>query len=85
MSVWLGLQPQVVVSQLTEMSLALVRPGGLIGLDNAFHMGRVAEPDRATPDTAIIDRLNRRIHDDPRVDISLVPIGDGLMLCRKRP
>ncbi len=67
-----------------EKSLALVRPGGLIGLDNAFHMGRVAEPDRATPDTAIIDRLNRRIHDDPRVDISLTPIGDGLMLCRKR-
>lgn len=68
-----------------EMSLELVRPGGLIGLDNAFHMGRVVEPDRAIPETAIIDQLNRRIHVDPRVDISLVPIGDGLMLCRKRP
>ena len=68
-----------------EASLELVRPGGLIGIDNAFHMGRVAEPDRATAETAIIDRLNRQIYQDERVDISLTSIGDGLMLCRKRP
>ncbi len=67
-----------------ERSLQLVRPGGLIAIDNAFHLGRVVDPASANAETQIIDRLNRTIHDDDRVDIALTPIGDGIMFCRRR-
>ena len=67
-----------------ERALQLVRPGGLIALDNALHSGRVVDPANGTEDTRTIDSLNRYIHTDERVDIALTPIGDGLMLCRKR-
>lgn len=68
-----------------EHCYQLTRPGGLIAIDNAFHAGRVVDADRANEATAIIDTLNAKILADPRVSISLVPIGDGLMLCRRRP
>lgn len=67
-----------------EHCYQLTRPGGLIAIDNAFHSGRVVDVERATPSTAIVDALNAKILADPRVSISLVPIGDGLMLCRRR-
>lgn len=67
-----------------EKSLALMRPGGLIAIDNAFHMGRVVSTDNRSPETEIIDQLNRAIQKDERVDIAFTPIGDGLLLCRKR-
>lgn len=63
----------------------LVRPGGLIAIDNMLWDGTVADPARDDPDTLAIRGVTRRIKGDPRVDISLVPIGDGLMLARKRP
>ncbi len=44
----------------------------------------VAEPDQDDEDTVAIRELNRKIRDDMRVTCSLVPIGDGLMLCRRR-
>lgn len=68
-----------------ERVLRLLRPGGLAALDNALNNGRVVDPP-AHPDThaAIHDAMNRKIRDDPRVSMSLVPIGDGLMLVRKR-
>lgn len=68
-----------------ERVLRLLRPGGLAALDNALNNGRVVDP-TAHPDThaAIHDAMNRKIRDDPRVSMSLVPIGDGLMLVRKR-
>ncbi|MEW6198590.1 MAG: class I SAM-dependent methyltransferase [Planctomycetota bacterium] len=68
-----------------ERVLRLLRPGGLAALDNALNNGRVVDP-AAHPDThaAIHDAMNRKIRGDPRVSMSLVPIGDGLMLVRKR-
>lgn len=67
-----------------EQCIVLVRPGGLIAIDNAFHDGRVCKPSEATEDTQAIDRLNRAIKEDDRVEICLTPVGDGLMLCRKK-
>ena len=68
-----------------EACLELLRPGGLIALDNMFHLGRVSARDKWSEDTPAIDALNRKIKTDDRVSISMVPIGDGLTLCRKRP
>lgn len=67
-----------------ERCLKLVRPGGTIALDNMLWGGAVAEPDRDDEDTVSIRELSRKIRDDARVACSLVPIGDGLMLCRRR-
>lgn len=68
-----------------ERCLALLRPGGLIALDNALNGGRVLDPDNpANPNTRTIDALNRKVQRDERVSASLVPIGDGLLLARKR-
>jgi predicted O-methyltransferase YrrM len=66
-----------------ERSLDLLRPGGLVSIDNAFHGGRVADP--SVDDEEVRHRaLNQKICRDPRVSASLVPIGDGLLLARKR-
>jgi len=67
-----------------EKVLALLRPGGLVALDNALRHGRVADAADSEPGTAVIRDLNRKIRDDDRVTMSLVPIADGLMLARKR-
>ena len=67
-----------------EYCLELVRPGGLIAIDNALWHGYVADPAHNDADTAAIRALNRKIRDDPRVDMVLVPIGDGLLLARPR-
>ena len=53
-------------------------------MDNALWGGAVADPARRDAETLAIRELNRRIHGDPRVDMSLLPVGDGLMLARKR-
>ena len=63
----------------------MLRPGGLLTLDNMFHLGRVAARDKWNEDTPTIDALNAKIKSDARVSVSMVPIGDGLTLCRKRP
>ena len=68
-----------------EACLELLRPGGLLTLDNMFHLGRVAVRDKWSDDTPAIDALNAKIKTDERVSVSMVPIGDGLTLCRKRP
>lgn len=67
-----------------ERVLELVRPGGLIGVDNTIWYGRVADPNENDADTTALKALNQKIHDDERVDMVLLPIGDGLTLCRKR-
>ena len=66
-----------------ERALALLRPGGLLAIDNVLWNGAVADPAADDPNTAAIRRLNDKIHADRRVAISLVPIGDGLTLARK--
>ena len=68
-----------------ERTLVLVRPGGLIGIDNVLWHSRVIDPSVNDADTMAIRSLNTKIHADERVSLSLVPIGDGLTLARKRP
>jgi predicted O-methyltransferase YrrM len=67
-----------------EHCLALIRVGGLIAVDNVFRLGRVIDPKVQDEGTAAVRALNEKLHADSRVDISLVPIGDGLTLARKR-
>ena len=67
-----------------EKCLQLVRPGGIILVDNVLWGGRVANQDIYDEDTLGIRRLNTIIHADDRVDVSMIPIGDGLTLVRKR-
>lgn len=66
-----------------EACLRLLRPGGLIAIDNVLWSGRVAAP-TSDPDTAALQQLNIKLHQDSRVDLAMVPIGDGLTLARKR-
>ena len=66
-----------------EGSLTLLRPGGLILVDNTLWSGDVADPARQDEDTAAIRAINAKIVADPRVEICLVPICDGLTMARK--
>jgi predicted O-methyltransferase YrrM len=66
-----------------ERCLALLRPGGLIAIDNTLWGGSVAQAAQAD-DTRALQRLNDKLHRDERVDLSLLPVGDGLTLARKR-
>ncbi len=67
-----------------EHALRLVRQGGLILFDNTLWSGRVLEERPESADTRAIQTLNLALRDDPRIDLSLLPLGDGLSLCRKR-
>lgn len=67
-----------------ERSLTLARPGGLIAVDNTLWSGSLADPAVTDADSMALREFNERLHGDERVDISLVPIGDGLTLARKR-
>lgn len=67
-----------------ERSLQLLRPGGLIAIDNVLWSGRVADPVEDDPRTVAIRELNQFIHRDDRVDLSVLAIADGLTLARKR-
>jgi caffeoyl-CoA O-methyltransferase len=70
-----------------EQCLQLMRPGGVIALDNMLSRGRVlgasVEPE-AEADVAALKRMNELIHHDQRVDAILLPFGDGLTLAVKR-
>lgn len=67
-----------------EQSMQLVRKGGLIAIDNVLRKGRVLDPASDDPGSQVIDRLNKKIYADDRVDVAMVPIGDGVTLVRKR-
>jgi predicted O-methyltransferase YrrM len=67
-----------------ERALRLLRPGGLVMTDNTLWSGRVADPEVGDADTVALRHYNEHLHRDTRVDLSLVPIGDGLTLARKR-
>ena len=67
-----------------ERALELLRVGGLIIVDNTLWSGRVADPDDADADTVALRHFNEYLHRDERVDLSLLPVGDGLTLARKR-
>ena len=67
-----------------ELCLQLVRPGGLIAVDNVLWSGKVIDPAVTDADTEAIRRFNAALAADERVTLSLVPIGDGLTLARRR-
>ena len=67
-----------------ERALKLVRPGGLIGIDNVLWHGKVIDQANRDADTEAIRALNSKIHGDARVTVSMVPIGDGLTLAQRR-
>ncbi len=67
-----------------ECCLRLLRPGGLIMMDNAFWYGYVTDPGTTDPDTVAIHRLNRKISLDSRVTAYLAPVGDGIYLAVKK-
>jgi caffeoyl-CoA O-methyltransferase len=66
-----------------ERALTLIRVGGLIAVDNTLWEGRVADPKARDADTQAIRDFNRHLRDDRRVQLCLVPIGDGLSLALK--
>jgi caffeoyl-CoA O-methyltransferase len=66
-----------------ERSLVLARAGGLIAIDNTLWGGQVVDAASHSADTQAIRRLNEKLRQDPRVQISLLPIGDGLTLALK--
>jgi predicted O-methyltransferase YrrM len=65
-----------------ELVLARMRQGGLVLLDNMLQGGRIVAPD--TENTRVIDELNRRIHEDERVDMAMTIAADGLTFVRVR-
>ena len=67
-----------------ELSLRLVRPGGLIAVDNTLWHGKVIDPQAIDPDTEAIRAINAKLKVDQRVSLSVIPVGDGLALVRKR-
>ncbi len=66
-----------------ERCMLLVRPGGLIAIDNTLWSGKVAVQS-SDADTLALQALNIKLHGDSRVDLSLLPFSDGLALARKR-
>ena len=67
-----------------ERALRLVRPGGLIALDNTLWGGRVIDDDVTDEDTGAIRALNAKLADDQRVTLCLLPVSDGVTLARRR-
>jgi predicted O-methyltransferase YrrM len=67
-----------------ERLLRLLRPGGLLLVDNTLWSGRVADPGVTDADTVALRQFNEYLCRDSRIDLSLLPVGDGLTLARKR-
>ncbi|HEU4517020.1 MAG TPA: class I SAM-dependent methyltransferase [Steroidobacteraceae bacterium] len=67
-----------------ERLLKLLRPGGLVVVDNTLWSGRVADPEERDADTRALREFTDALHRDPRVDLALLPVGDGLTLARRR-
>jgi len=66
-----------------EKSLSLVRSGGLLMIDNVLRNGDAANPSTESDETQSIQALNKKLHHDSRIHLSLVPIGDGLTIAQK--
>jgi predicted O-methyltransferase YrrM len=67
-----------------ERILKLLRPGGVVAVDNVLWSGAVIDPKVQDDDTKAIRAINAKIHADPRVDVAMATIADGLYLARKR-
>ncbi|CAF1133038.1 unnamed protein product [Adineta ricciae] len=70
--------------QYYELALRLIRPNGLIAIDNTLWNGRVLNQNDTTPETSAIRQTNNIVKNDPRVDISFLRLGDGTTFCRKK-
>jgi predicted O-methyltransferase YrrM len=66
-----------------QRALTLLRPGGVLAVDNVLWDGLVVDPDNHDPDTEAIREFNRMVHADARVAMGLVPLGDGLTVACK--
>ena len=67
-----------------ERCLKLLRTGGLMMFDNVLWGGSVADASKGSEDTEALRALNAKLHDDPRIDLALVPLGDGITMALKR-
>lgn len=67
-----------------ESTLALVRPGGLIVVDNTLYFGRVLDSTATDADTEGVRALNAILRDDERVDVAMLAVADGITLARRR-
>ena len=67
-----------------ERCLELLRPGGLMVIDNVLLTGNVARPDISDPETDSMRALNSALHNDERVELSMLPVFDGVTLAYKR-
>lgn len=66
-----------------ERALELLRPRGMVVLDNVLWGGQVLDPDCQDADTVAIRRINQKVHADPRVELSMLPLADGITLAVK--
>lgn len=64
-----------------ELCLVLVRRGGVLAFDNTLWSGQVLDPNDQTVDTVAIRKLNEKLRDDKRINLSFLNSGDGLSLC----
>ena len=67
-----------------EYCLQLLRPNGLIAIDNVLWSGKVADVDNSETETIAIRALNEKLYNDNRIDLSLLPLSDGVTLIRKK-
>ena len=67
-----------------ECAIELIRPGGLIMIDNVLWSGRVADPTENDADTTALRALNKKLHADSRISLSMLPLSDGVTLALKR-
>lgn len=71
--------------QYYEYAVTLVKPGGLVAIDNTLFLGRVIDPTAQDPDTTAIRELNAALRDDDRVEMCLLVMADGITLVHKKP
>mmetsp|Transcript_30415 Transcript_30415/g.54475 ORF Transcript_30415/g.54475 Transcript_30415/m.54475 type:complete len:283 (-) Transcript_30415:30-878(-) len=69
--------------QYYELAMQLVRPGGLIIADNVLFYGKVADPEVNDKFTQALRDFNTHVLNDERISLSIVPVGDGIALCRR--
>ncbi len=67
-----------------ECAMELIRPGGLIMVDNVLWSGRVADPAENDADTVALRAFNKKLHADSRISLSMLPLSDGVTLALKR-
>jgi caffeoyl-CoA O-methyltransferase len=67
-----------------ECALQLIRPGGIIMVDNVLWSGRVADPKENDANTTALRAFNQKLHNDSRVTLSMLPLSDGVTLALKR-